>query len=110
MTNEETVCHCNCKENAELICKILDYDAAGEVFPLPEVEVAQGDCTDIRLMNEVLNGLEEMLTTEIQLARKSRRDPDRSKDAHLLFQGSEAAYMHCFNWLGERWCYVEELR
>lgn len=29
----ETVCHCNVKENAGLIARILDYDACGEVAP-----------------------------------------------------------------------------
>lgn len=33
---EETVCHCNVKENAELIAKILDDDVDGKVFELPE--------------------------------------------------------------------------
>lgn len=28
---EETVCHCNIKENAELIAKILDYDVQNEI-------------------------------------------------------------------------------
>lgn len=32
--NEQTVCHCNIKENAELIAKILDYDVNNEVCPL----------------------------------------------------------------------------
>ena len=28
---EETVCHCNVKENAELIAKILDYDVQNQI-------------------------------------------------------------------------------
>lgn len=46
---EETVCHCNVKENAELIAKILDDDVDGKVFELPkrgewtEVEDFDGD-------------------------------------------------------------------
>ena len=28
---EETVCHCNIKENAELIAKILDYDVQNQI-------------------------------------------------------------------------------
>jgi hypothetical protein len=28
---EETVCHCNIKENAELIAKILDYDIQNQI-------------------------------------------------------------------------------
>lgn len=28
-----TVCHCNVKENAELVAEILDYDVNGEVAP-----------------------------------------------------------------------------
>lgn len=30
--NEDVLCHTNLKENAELIAKILDADARGEVF------------------------------------------------------------------------------
>lgn len=30
---DNTVCHCNVKENAELVAEILDYDANGEVAP-----------------------------------------------------------------------------
>ena len=30
--DEETVAHCNLKENAELIASILDCDASGEVY------------------------------------------------------------------------------
>ena len=33
---EETVCHCNVKENAELIAKILDDDVDRKVFELPK--------------------------------------------------------------------------
>lgn len=33
---EENVCHCNVKENAELIAKILDDDVDGKVFELPK--------------------------------------------------------------------------
>ena len=33
---EETACHCNVKENAELIAKILDDDVDGKVFELPK--------------------------------------------------------------------------
>lgn len=33
---EETVCHCNVKENAELIARILDDDVDGKVFELPK--------------------------------------------------------------------------
>lgn len=29
----DTICHCNVKENAEIIAKILDYDIRGEVAP-----------------------------------------------------------------------------
>ena len=29
----DTVCHCNVKENAETIARILDYDIRGEVSP-----------------------------------------------------------------------------
>lgn len=32
--NGETICHCNKKQNAELIAKILDADLAGEVFEI----------------------------------------------------------------------------
>ena len=28
---EETVCHCNVKENAELIAKVLDYDLQNQI-------------------------------------------------------------------------------
>ena len=28
---EETVCHCNVKENAELIAKVLDYDVQNQI-------------------------------------------------------------------------------
>lgn len=28
-----TVCHCDVKENAELVAEILDYDVNGEVAP-----------------------------------------------------------------------------
>ncbi len=30
---DDTVCHCNVKENAELVAEILDCDANGEVAP-----------------------------------------------------------------------------
>lgn len=30
---DNTVCHCNVKENAELVAEILDCDANGEVAP-----------------------------------------------------------------------------
>lgn len=33
---EETACHCNMKENAELIAKILDDDVDRKVFELPK--------------------------------------------------------------------------
>ena len=33
---EETVCHCNVKENAELIAKILDDDVVGKVYQMPK--------------------------------------------------------------------------
>lgn len=33
---EETVCHCNVKENAELIARILNDDVDGKVFELPK--------------------------------------------------------------------------
>lgn len=33
---EETVCHCNVKENAELIARILDDDVDGKAFELPK--------------------------------------------------------------------------
>ena len=33
---EETVCHCNVKENAELIARILDDDVDGKVFEMPK--------------------------------------------------------------------------
>ncbi len=33
---EETACHCNVKENAELIARILDDDVDGKVFELPK--------------------------------------------------------------------------
>lgn len=33
---EETVCHCNVKENAELIAKILDDDVDGKAFEFPK--------------------------------------------------------------------------
>ena len=29
----DTVCHCDVKENAEIIAQILDYDLRGEVAP-----------------------------------------------------------------------------
>lgn len=37
----DTVCHCNVKENAEIIAQILDFDVKGEIapvswMPLPE--------------------------------------------------------------------------
>ena len=32
---EETVCHCNVKENAELIARILDDDVDGKVYEMP---------------------------------------------------------------------------
>ena len=32
--DDSFVCHCNMKENAELIAAILDYDTANEVYPL----------------------------------------------------------------------------
>lgn len=35
--DNKTVCHCNLKENAELIAKILDYDVNNEVYPKKEV-------------------------------------------------------------------------
>lgn len=38
----ETVCHCNVKENAELIAKIMDYDVDGKVCP-EVVEVKCGE-------------------------------------------------------------------
>lgn len=101
------VCHCDLEENEELICRIMDYDAAGEFFPSPEV--AQGDCTDIRLMNDVLNGLEEMLSEEIETSKNAMRDDERSKDSHLMFQGAFAAYKHCFEWIGEHWKYEPEV-
>ena len=30
---DDTVCHCDVKENAELVAEILDYDANGEAAP-----------------------------------------------------------------------------
>ena len=33
---EETACHCNVKENAELIAKILDDDVDGKVYQMPK--------------------------------------------------------------------------
>ncbi len=33
---EETVCHCNVRENAELIAKILDDDVDGKAFEFPK--------------------------------------------------------------------------
>ena len=33
---EETACHCNVKENAELIARILDDDVDGKTFELPK--------------------------------------------------------------------------
>ena len=33
---EETVCHCNVRENAELIAKILDDDVDGKSFEFPK--------------------------------------------------------------------------
>ena len=33
---EETVCHCNVKENAELIARILDDDVDGKAFEMPK--------------------------------------------------------------------------
>ena len=33
---ENTICHCNEKENAELIAKILDCDAGGAIFVFKE--------------------------------------------------------------------------
>lgn len=37
----ETVCHCNLKENADLIAFILDFDAEGKVFDWYEQHIAQ---------------------------------------------------------------------
>ena len=33
---EETACHCNVRENAELIAKILDDDVDGKVYQMPK--------------------------------------------------------------------------
>lgn len=35
---EETACHCNVRENAELIAKILDDDVDGKVYQMPKRE------------------------------------------------------------------------
>ena len=35
---EDTVCHCNVKENAELIAKILDCDTDGKAYRLPSAQ------------------------------------------------------------------------
>ena len=32
LNSDDTVCHCEVKENAELIAKILDFDVNGEVY------------------------------------------------------------------------------
>lgn len=32
--NDDCVCHCNMKENAELIATILDYDVENKVCPI----------------------------------------------------------------------------
>ena len=34
MNGNECVCHCNLKENAELIASILDYDVNGDISPM----------------------------------------------------------------------------
>lgn len=38
---EETVCHCNVKENAELIAKILDYDVQNQIANIGKKEAKQ---------------------------------------------------------------------
>lgn len=35
---EETVCHCNLKENAELIAKILDFDVNNQIADIGKME------------------------------------------------------------------------
>lgn len=32
LNSDDTVCHCEVKENAELIAQILDFDVNGEVY------------------------------------------------------------------------------
>lgn len=40
---ENVVCHCNLKENADLIAKIMDADCNGEVFERDKVGRMHGE-------------------------------------------------------------------
>lgn len=42
---DETVCHCNIKENAELIAAILDWDVKGAIFNPDVIEMIVVDAS-----------------------------------------------------------------
>lgn len=50
-TEPDVVCHCNVKENAELIAKILDDDIDGKVFAMPERKTGHWEIYTISMID-----------------------------------------------------------